>query len=156
VKQRPVAARRPGMRRAPSWLDAFAPNNNAQWRKRSGLKRDEQQGRVAKLLDEGDAALSSQDYDRAIALYDQVLKTEPGNARAGQGKTGAISARAMAKAATTAPAGAIKRFVSGKTVAQNVESRRADAVPRGFEPSEDVTVHRGSRVTDLPALSFSR
>jgi serine/threonine protein kinase len=106
------------------------------------------QDRIARVLDRADAALLNQDYDRAIELYEEALKLDPSNARAGQGKTGAVSARAMAKAAASAPA--TKRFVPGKTVTQTVESRRAGSVPSGFEPSDEVVVHRGAKTVDLP------
>ncbi|MBN2371687.1 MAG: protein kinase [Vicinamibacteria bacterium] len=115
--------------------------------RRRGL---EQQDRVARIVDRADAALLAQDYARAIDLYDEALKLDPHNARAGQGKTGAVSARAMARAAERGPAPATKRFVSGRTVTQTAESRRASSVPSGFEPSDEVVVHRGARMLDLP------
>jgi tetratricopeptide (TPR) repeat protein len=113
-------------------------------------RSSEQQDRIIRILKRADTALLAQDYDRAIDLYDEVLELDPNNARAGQGKTGAVSARAMARAAARAPTPAGKGFVSGETVTQTVESQRAGSVPSGFEPSDEVVVHRSAKTLSLP------
>jgi hypothetical protein len=49
-----------------------------------------QQGQqVAGLLGQADAALSSRNFDAAVAAFDDVLKLDPQNARANQGKAAA-------------------------------------------------------------------
>ncbi|HVR71106.1 MAG TPA: hypothetical protein VMT87_09715, partial [Vicinamibacteria bacterium] len=119
-------------------------------------ERDAQQQRqvlaaaVNKLLAQGDTALSAQDYDGAIAAYGKALEADPANQRAVQGRTGAITARAIAQAQAAAgarPAGRL--FVSAKTSATSAETR-AGSLPPGFESSPGVTVKQATQAADLP------
>jgi serine/threonine-protein kinase len=105
------------------------------------------------LLGQADNALSSQNYDGAIGLYDEVLKLDPQNQRAAMGRTNAVGARAVAQAAASAgsrggPAG--RSFVAAKTVAQSIETKATGSVPEGFEDTPGVTVKRGSQAAELP------
>jgi serine/threonine-protein kinase len=107
---------------------------------------------VSGLLTQADNALSGQKYDAAIGLYEEVLKRDPQNARAAQGRTGAITARAVAQAAGSAGAhaGVGKGFVAARTQAQSPETRASGAVPPGFEETSNVTVKKGSQAAELP------
>jgi len=107
---------------------------------------------VGGLLTQADNALAGQKYDAAIGLYEEVLKRDPQNARAAQGRTGAITARAVAQAAGAAGAHAAvgKGFVAAKTQAQSPETRASTSVPPGFEDTPNVTVKRGSQAAELP------
>jgi tetratricopeptide (TPR) repeat protein len=135
---------------------------------REAQQRAEQQAQQAKaaqaaaqvngLLSQADTALQQQKYDAAIALYDEVLKVDPTNQRATLGKTGAVSARALAQAAASGgglrPGGG-RSFVSGKTQAQSLETRTGGAVPEGFEDTAGVTVKKGTQASELPGkISF--
>jgi eukaryotic-like serine/threonine-protein kinase len=119
-------------------------------------ERDAQQQRQAlgaavnKLLGQADSALASQDYNGAITLYDEALKADPSNQRAVQGRTGAITARAIAQAQASVgsrPAG--RTFVAAKTTATSAETR-AGGLPPGFESSPGVTVKQATQAADLP------
>jgi hypothetical protein len=68
------------------------------------------------LLAGANDQLAADNYDAAIAAYDEVLKLEPANLPALIGRTGAISARAITKAADVRPA-AGRRFRPGTTAA---------------------------------------
>ena len=100
------------------------------------------------FLSQADSALAEQKYDAAIALYDETLKLDPQNARALQGKSGAIAARAIAQAAA-GKTGIGKSFVAAKTSAQSAETR-AGGAPDDFEMTPDVQVKRGSQASELP------
>jgi len=105
-------------------------------------------GAVNKLLAQGDAALAAQDYDGAIAAYGKALEADPANQRAVQGRTGAITARAIAQAGSGArPAG--RAFVAARTTATSAETR-AGSVPPGFESTPDVVVKQATQAADLP------
>jgi len=109
---------------------------------------------IGSLLNRADEALSAQKYDAALGFYDEVLKVDPQNARAGLGRTGALTARATAQAAAGAApqhlAAPGKSFVAGKTSAQSVETSAASSVPSGFEESSKVTARRGTQAAQLP------
>ena len=81
------------------------------------------QNEVNGLLNQADNALAGQKYDAAIGLYDEVLKRDPANQRAAQGRGGAIVARAVAQAASNAGSRVApgKSFVSARTQAQSIE-----------------------------------
>jgi hypothetical protein len=83
---------------------------------------------VADLLGQGDSALAGHKYDAAVALYDEALRLEPGNARAVEGKVKAASGAASLR----------KSFVPGRTT---VTGKSAGKAVSGFE-SEDVSVAR--------------
>jgi serine/threonine-protein kinase len=105
---------------------------------------------VNKLLAQGDSALAAQDYDGAISAYDKALESDPANQRAVQGRTGAITARAIAQAQAGAGGRAAGRgFVAAKTIATSAETRAAN-VPPGFEASPGVTVKQATQAADLP------
>jgi tetratricopeptide (TPR) repeat protein len=110
---------------------------------------------VNTFLAQGDAALSSQKFDVAIAAFDEALKLDGSNQRAIMGKSTAVQARALAQAAAAGAGGggaAVapgRSFASGKTVAQSIETRSGN-VPEGFEDSPGVQVKKGSTAADLP------
>jgi len=107
---------------------------------------------IATLLNQADGALGNRQYDVAIKLYDDALKLDPSNARAGQGRTGAITARTVAEAAASGGGGSRgggKSFVPGKTQAASAETK-AGNVPEGFEDSAGVAVKKGTQAADLP------
>jgi hypothetical protein len=83
---------------------------------------------VTNLLGQADAAAGAHSYDQAAGIYDEVLKLEPGNAKASSGKTAAIASGASFK----------KSFVAGKTVVSSGKSAKALS---GFD-SEDVSVSK--------------
>jgi hypothetical protein len=60
---------------------------------------------VSTLLGQADAALAAHNLDQATSLFDQVLRLDPGNAKATAGKASAAAGAASLK----------KAFVSGKT-----------------------------------------
>jgi serine/threonine protein kinase len=105
---------------------------------------------VNALLTRADDALTKSQFDAAIQLYDEALKLDATNARALQGKTSAIGARAVAQAAAAGGVrGAGKAFSQGKTQAQNAETQAGSTAP-GFEDSAGVDVKRGSQASALP------
>jgi hypothetical protein len=61
---------------------------------------------VAGLLGQADAAMSARQYDQAVGFLDQVLRLEPGHAKATADRATAVAARDMAR----------RRFVAGRTV----------------------------------------
>ncbi len=104
------------------------------------------------ILGKADAALSGQQYDEAISLFDSALGLDPANQRAILGKSSAVQARALAQAAGAgggARAGAGKSFAVGKTSATAAEST-AGNVPPGFEESAGVAVKKGTQAAELP------
>jgi hypothetical protein len=119
------------------------------------LDRDAQQQRQAqasalnKALAQGDAALAAQDYDGAIAAYGKALEVDPSNQRAVQGRTGAITARAIAQAQAAGARPAGRLFVAARTTATSAETR-AGNLPPGFESSPGVTVRQATQAADLP------
>jgi tetratricopeptide (TPR) repeat protein len=110
------------------------------------------QNELTGMLTQADNALAGQKYDAAIGLYDEVLKRDPSNQRAAQGRGGAIAARAVAQAANNAGPRAApgKSFVSARTQAQSVETRKGGSIPEGFEADPNVTVKKGSQAAELP------
>jgi tetratricopeptide (TPR) repeat protein len=110
------------------------------------------QNEVNGLLNQADNALAGQKYDAAIGLYDEVLKRDPANQRAAQGRGGAIAARAVAQAASNAGSRVApgKSFVSARTQAQSIETRKSSSVPEGFEDTPGVTAKKGSQAAELP------
>ena len=110
------------------------------------------QNEVNGLLNQADNALAGQKYDAAIGLYDEVLKRDAANQRAAQGRGGAIAARAVAQAASNAGSRVApgKSFVSARTQAQSIETRKSGSVPEGFEDTPGVTAKKGSQAAELP------
>ena len=116
--------------------------------------RDQQQkqaaaGRISELLTKADDAMGKNQFDAAIQLYDEALKIDPNNLRAGSGKTNAIGARAVAQVASAGGLRGGKAFVAGKTQAQSRETAAGNAPP-GFEDTAGVDVKRGSAPAELP------
>jgi hypothetical protein len=133
----------------------------AQQRAQTQAREAQQQQRAAQiagLLNQADSAVAAGRYDNAIALYDQVLTLDPTNQRAGIGKTGVLTARAAAQAASTAAAAssagshatAGKTFASGKTVAQAGDAPTGSGGPVGFEDSPNIGVKKGTQAAELP------
>jgi tetratricopeptide (TPR) repeat protein len=110
-------------------------------------QQQKQQTAVNGLLAQADAALSAQNYDAAIELYDEAIKLDGQNQRAVQGRTGAIAARAIATAGARTPR---KAFVAGKTTAQSAETRATGNQPPGFENSPGVNVRSATQAAELP------
>jgi serine/threonine-protein kinase len=105
---------------------------------------------IAGLLNQADGALANRQYDAAIRLYDEALRLDPQNARAGQGRTGAITARTVAEAAASGGgAKAGKAFVSSRTQASTGQAK-GGSVPAGFEESAGVDVKKGTQAAELP------
>jgi tetratricopeptide (TPR) repeat protein len=128
---------------------ARAAQQAAQQRKQAALAQ------VTTLLGQAEGAFGSGQYDAAIALYDEVLKLEPQNARAGIGKANALGAKAMAQAATSSPAVVGKSFVSGTTEASSSQTR-SGSVPPGFESTPGIVVKKGTQAAALPGkVKFS-
>jgi hypothetical protein len=132
----------------------------AQQRAQAQAREAQQQqkaAQVAGLLNQADAALGGGKYDSAISLYEQALALDPTNQRAGIGKTGALTARAAARAAASSPAVVVgaaapagKTFAAGKTVAQSPEGSAAGGGPAGFEDSPNIGVKKGTQAAELP------
>jgi tetratricopeptide (TPR) repeat protein len=105
------------------------------------------------FLTQAEAALSAGNYDDAIAGFDRALALDPANERANRGKSGTITAQAIAKAARSAPAAgtaaAASRFTPGRTVPHPAEAA-AGGAPAGFESTPSVTVKKGSQAAELP------
>jgi serine/threonine protein kinase len=105
------------------------------------------------ILSKADAALSGQQYDAAISMFDSALGLDPANQRAILGKSSAVQARALAQAAAAGGAaarpGAGKTFAVGKTSATAAEST-AGNIPPGFEESAGVAVKKGTQAAELP------
>src|SRR5262249_6853960 len=82
---------------------------------------------IADLEGQADAALGSRNYEGAAGLYDQILKLDPQNAKAGAGKASAQAGLAAMK----------KTFVAGHTTVSG--GQKAKGGLSGFE-SEDVNI----------------
>ncbi len=105
------------------------------------------------ILSKADSALSGQQYDAAISLFDSALGLDPANQRAILGKSSAVQARALAQAAAAGggarTGGSGKSFAVGKTSATAAEST-AGNIPPGFEESAGVAVKKGTQAAELP------
>ena len=86
------------------------------------LDKQEREADINGLLSRATTALGADKFDEALALYDEVLKRDPGNGPAQSGKIGAMTARRAATAVSkdpapppvvTAPTG--KAFAVGRT-----------------------------------------
>ena len=107
---------------------------------------------VNQYVNQATTALGNKQYDVAIRLYDEALKLDSANMAAIQGRTGAITAKTLAEAATSRPSG--RSFVSTRTVATSPEMK-AGAVPEGFEDTAGVEVKKGTQAAELPGkISF--
>ena len=100
-------------------------------------------------LNDAATALQAKQYEAAIAAYNRVLELEPGNAAAQNGKTGAISAKAIADAQSAGPRagpGSVKTFVQGRTEAKGAPSKGMV----GFDETAGVNAMRGTQSAGLP------
>jgi tetratricopeptide (TPR) repeat protein len=114
----------------------------------------QKQQQLAGLLGQAEQALGSQKYDQAIALYDEVLKADPSNQRASVGRTSALGAQAVAKAAASAGGGAAaapagRKFTPGKTEAK-AGGASGGSVPAGFEQTAGVEAKAATQSAELP------
>jgi hypothetical protein len=83
---------------------------------------------VASLLGQADASLAGRQYDAAIGQFDEVLRLDPGNAKATADRVSAVALRDAAR----------KKFVSGRTV---VKTEKASGSLSGFD-SGDVALQK--------------
>lgn len=83
---------------------------------------------VAGLLGQADAALAARQYDAAVGHLDEVLRLDPGNAKATAQRASAVAQRDAAR----------KKFVPGRTV---VKTEKASGGLAGFD-SGDVALQR--------------
>jgi hypothetical protein len=84
------------------------------------LRGQQTAAQVSSLLAQADGAMSARQYEAAIAALDEVLKLDPGNARASANRASAVSLRDLAR----------RRFVPGRTV---VRTEKAQDGLAGFE-----------------------
>jgi hypothetical protein len=108
------------------------------------------------LIGQADAALAGQKYDVAINLYNEALKLDSQNARALQGRSDAVSARALVAAGSTAgaPRAPLRSFLSGKTGATSAEARAARDSPDGFDVKPEDKVQRATQAGALPGKIY--
>jgi serine/threonine-protein kinase len=115
---------------------------------------------LSALLNQAESDLAAQKYDASIQGFDRALGLDAQNARALQGKSAAIAARAIAQAsAVRSPAAGLPpiggraepthAFVSERTTTHAAEGG-ASETPEGFSDSPGVTVKRGSQAAALP------
>jgi tRNA A-37 threonylcarbamoyl transferase component Bud32 len=104
---------------------------------------------VTTALNDGATAFQAKQFEAAIAAYDRALALDPGNQAAQTGKTGAMSAKAIADATASGPrsgAASVKSFVPGRTEAKAAPSKGM----AGFDETAGVAVHQGTAATALP------
>ena len=100
-------------------------------------------------LNDAATALQAKQYEAAIAAYERALQLDPGNSAAVNGKTGAISAKAIADAQSAGPragAASVKSFVQGRTEAKGAPSKGMV----GFDETAGVNATRGTQSAGLP------
>ena len=103
---------------------------------------------VTTALNDAATALQAKQYEAAIAAYDRALQLDAGNSAALNGRTGAISAKAIADAQASGPrpgAGSVKTFVPGRTEAKAASGGGLV----GFEDSAGVDVKKGTQGAGL-------
>ncbi len=83
---------------------------------------------VSSLLGQADVALQARQYDQAVGHYDEVLRLDPQNGPATNGRASAVALRDAAR----------KRFVPGRTV---LKTEKASGGLAGFD-SGDVAVQK--------------
>ena len=120
----------------------------------------EKQAREAEintLLSKATAAFSSDKFDEAINLYDEVLKLDPGNGPAQTGKIGATTGKKAAAAASAAPVPVAPVAPSGKafTVAR---TEKKTGGPSGLGAAgfgDAAGVKSATQAADMPgSISF--
>ena len=106
------------------------------------------------LLASAAGALGARKYDEAIALYSQALVLDPLNSAAVTGRTGAVTAKAVADAALggglAAAGGSGKQFVVGTTVAKAGGSGASGGGPAGFGADSNIKVKSATQKAALP------
>jgi hypothetical protein len=80
---------------------------------------------VQSLLAQAETALGARQYDTAVTHLDDVLRLEPGNARATSLRADAVGRRDLAR----------RRFATGRTVVQGQKSQQAGGLT-GFETDD--------------------
>jgi tetratricopeptide (TPR) repeat protein len=125
----------------------LAEQQKAQQEEQQKVKKSA--GQLTAYLSKATDQLSANNYDAAIALYDEALKLDPGNAAATQGKIAAIGSKKIAEAGASRPAVSGKGFVANKTAATSPDSGEG-SVPTGFSDSAGVTVKKGTVSAELP------
>jgi serine/threonine-protein kinase len=140
--------------RAPGLLDRIRDGQQRAEQQAQQQKQQQLAAELNALLSQAEQALAGAKYDQAISLYDQVLAKDPGNGVARSGKTGAITAKAVADAAKSAaaavpaaPAG--KKFNVGKTEARAAQ-QSSGPVPAGFEETPGVAAKSATQAAELP------
>ena len=78
---------------------------------------------VASLLGQGEASLGARQYDAAIGHFDEVLRLDPGNAKASADRASAVALRDASR----------KKFVPGRTV---VKTEKATGSLSGFDTGD--------------------
>jgi serine/threonine-protein kinase len=146
----PRASPAPSVRPTP---DAAA----AEAERRAAEEARQAAAQLSALLNQAESDLAAQRYDASIQGFERALGLDSQNARAQQGKSAAIAARAIAQAGAAraqaapppaaAPASA-PAFVSGRTTTHAAETTQE--APEGFSDSPGVTVKRGSQAAALP------
>ena len=147
----PRGSQAPSMRPTP---DAAA----AEAQRRAAEEARQAAAQVSVFLNQAESDLAAQKYDASIQGFERALALDSQNARALQGKSAAIAARAIAQAgAARAPAAppvaapataSAPAFVSGRTTTHAAEG--AQEAPEGFSDSPGVAVKRGSQAAALP------
>lgn len=93
------------------------------------LRAQQTAAQVTTLLGQAEAASAARNYDGAAGFYEEVLKLDPQNPRATEGRSTAQNAAFSLR----------RSFVAGKTT---VKSEKAAKGPAGFD-TEDVSVAKG-------------
>jgi hypothetical protein len=99
---------------------AKAPPTTAPGPSAEALHAQQTAAQVASLLGQADGAMGARQYDAAIGHLDEVLKLDPGNAKALADRANAVSLRDAAR----------KKFVPGRTV---VKTEKAQDSLAGFD-----------------------
>jgi len=94
--------------------------------------------------------LAANNYEAAIALYDEALKLDPSNMVAMTGRTGAIGAKAILQASAHSTGVGLRSFRSGTTTASSGPETGAGSAPEGFEESAGVIVRNRTTAAELP------
>jgi serine/threonine-protein kinase len=134
--------------------DAQAQAERERERKAQSEQTQKQQllaAQVNKYVNDASTAFGNKQYDAAIKLYDEALKLDSSNVAAIQGRTGAITARALSETPGPRDPGRSSGhgFTPGKTTATSGEAKTTGAPP-DFEESAGVTVKSASTTAALP------
>jgi hypothetical protein len=106
------------------------------------LRAQQQAAQVAGLMTQAEGAYASQRFDAAVGLYDEILRIEPGDARAASGRQAASAAAFCWK----------RSFIPGRTSV--VTKGGGGSNLQGFE-SADVKVARAPDYSGLIEFSIS-